>query len=90
MQVCYYRYTAVSPCFLYFKSTTGEDVNYAEYKDPHLVANLLKIYLRELPDPLLTYALYPRFVEAASMFLYPYSSAFPCLYFSVFLLIVHS
>jgi hypothetical protein len=37
-----------------------------EYKDPHLVANLLKTWLRDLPDPLLTYQLYPKFVEAAS------------------------
>ena len=26
-----------------------------EYKDPHVVAGALKSYLRELPEPLLTY-----------------------------------
>lgn len=45
----------------------GEEVNYTEYKDPHLVANLLKLYLRDLPDPLFTFKLYPQFIDAASM-----------------------
>lgn len=33
--------------------------------DPHTVAGCLKSYLRELPEPLLTYALYPEWIAAA-------------------------
>lgn len=33
-------------------------------KSPHLAANLLKLYLRELPDPLFTTPLYKRFMDA--------------------------
>ena len=32
----------------------------------HAVASLLKLYLRELPEPLLTYDLYPDFIAAGS------------------------
>lgn len=32
-----------------------------------MIAALLKNYLRSLPDPLLTYKLYPRFIEVAAM-----------------------
>lgn len=35
--------------------------------DPHTVAGALKQYLRELPEPLLTYALYDEFMQAASL-----------------------
>lgn len=59
-------YNLILIIFLYL----GDDVNYAECQDPHLVATLLKTYLRELPDPLMTFALYPRFVEAASSFIF--------------------
>lgn len=41
--------------------------NLPDCQDPHVIAALLKSYLRSLPDPLLTYALYPRFVEVAAM-----------------------
>lgn len=37
----------------------------AEYQDVHVIAGVLKSYLRGLPDPLLTYRLYSNFVEAA-------------------------
>uniref|UniRef100_A0A182JJI2 Uncharacterized protein n=1 Tax=Anopheles atroparvus TaxID=41427 RepID=A0A182JJI2_ANOAO len=36
-----------------------------KYCDPHVVAGVLKNYLRSLPDPLLTYEFYPKFVQAA-------------------------
>ncbi|KAH3757005.1 Rho GTPase-activating protein [Pelomyxa schiedti] len=36
-----------------------------EFNDPYAVAAVLKLYLRELPDPLLTFALYDSFMEAA-------------------------
>ncbi|RUS78107.1 hypothetical protein EGW08_014115 [Elysia chlorotica] len=35
--------------------------------DPHTVAGALKQYLRELPEPLLTYALFDEFLQAASL-----------------------
>ncbi|XP_050100558.1 uncharacterized protein LOC126581130 [Anopheles aquasalis] len=36
-----------------------------KYSDPHVVAGVLKKYLRSLPDPLLTFEFYPQFVAAA-------------------------
>ncbi|XP_054719239.1 rho GTPase-activating protein 44-like [Uloborus diversus] len=36
-----------------------------EDKDPHNVAGVLKLYLRSLPEPLLTYQFYDQFMEAA-------------------------
>ncbi|GAB0088013.1 Rho GTPase-activating protein 92B [Sergentomyia squamirostris] len=36
-----------------------------EYQDVHVIAGVLKAYLRDLPDPLLTHRLYPEFVAAA-------------------------
>ncbi|XP_019645547.1 PREDICTED: minor histocompatibility protein HA-1-like isoform X4 [Branchiostoma belcheri] len=32
---------------------------------PHDIANVLKLYIRQLPEPLLTFRLYPEFVKAA-------------------------
>lgn len=37
----------------------------AEYQDVHVIASVLKSYLRDLPDPLLTYNLYNEFVAAS-------------------------
>ena len=34
----------------------GEVVDLVEYGDPHLAATLLKMFLRELPEPLLTFS----------------------------------
>ncbi|KAH9630739.1 hypothetical protein HF086_010680 [Spodoptera exigua] len=36
-----------------------------DYRDMHVVASVLKSYLRELPEPLLTYRLYENFVNAS-------------------------
>lgn len=36
-----------------------------EYRDPHVIAGALKSYLRDLPEPLMTYALYDEWVAAA-------------------------
>ncbi|KAL6443828.1 hypothetical protein ACFW04_001706 [Cataglyphis niger] len=38
-----------------------------EYKDPHVIAGALKSYLRELPEPLLTYKLYHEWMTAAKI-----------------------
>ncbi|KAG7467970.1 hypothetical protein MATL_G00137740 [Megalops atlanticus] len=40
------------------KYNSGEAVNFAELEDVHLAAVILKTFLRELPEPLLTYQLY--------------------------------
>ncbi|NWZ62565.1 3BP1 protein, partial [Acrocephalus arundinaceus] len=37
------------------------------YSDPHAVAGALKSYLRELPQPLMTFELYDEWVEVASL-----------------------
>lgn len=40
----------------------GEQVNFFEIDDVHLAAVILKTFLRELPEPLLTYNLYDEVV----------------------------
>ncbi|XP_011179269.2 rho GTPase-activating protein 92B [Zeugodacus cucurbitae] len=35
-----------------------------EYQDPHVIGSILKLYLRELPEPLLTYKYYKDFMSA--------------------------
>lgn len=42
---------------------SGDDVELGPV-DTHTVAGLLKLYLRELPEPLLTFSLYEPFVAA--------------------------
>ncbi|XP_049764071.1 rho GTPase-activating protein 44-like isoform X1 [Schistocerca cancellata] len=38
-----------------------------EYGDPHVVAGALKCYLRELPEPLMTYKLYDEWIAASKV-----------------------
>lgn len=38
-----------------------------EYRDVHVIASVLKSYLRELPEPLLTYELYDKLIDAAKI-----------------------
>ena len=45
----------------------GEDISLADVTDPHLVAGLLKLYLREMSEPLLTYKLYNKFLMCSPM-----------------------
>ncbi|KAN0038026.1 hypothetical protein ACTA71_000198 [Dictyostelium dimigraforme] len=49
------------------KYDKGEKVDLFQEVDPHAVAGLLKLYLRELPDPLLTYEKYDNFIAAQSI-----------------------
>ncbi|XP_054157573.1 rho GTPase-activating protein 45-like [Oppia nitens] len=35
---------------------------------PNVIANVLKLYLRQLPEPLMTYRLYPEFIHIAKSF----------------------
>lgn len=48
-------------------SFSGVDVDLLQCPDPHTVASLLKLYLRELPEPLLTYELYDNFIAIADL-----------------------
>jgi len=45
---------------------TGNEVDLNACTNPHNVSNILKLYFRELPDPLLTYALYDKFISVAT------------------------
>jgi Rho GTPase-activating protein 17 len=38
-----------------------------EYQDVHVVASVLKAYLRSLPEPMLTYRFYSEFMEVAQI-----------------------
>ncbi|CAB1338249.1 unnamed protein product, partial [Coregonus sp. 'balchen'] len=46
-------------------SLDGGVVNHSEFNDPHAVAGALKSYLRELPEPLMTFELYNDWFQAA-------------------------
>jgi hypothetical protein len=43
---------------------SGEDVDLSSESDPHAVAGLLKLWFRELPDPVLTWERYSKFLVA--------------------------
>jgi hypothetical protein len=45
----------------------GEDPDLNECSDPHTVAGVLKLYLRTLPEPLMTFDLYEAFQAAAEL-----------------------
>ncbi|XP_022646905.1 rho GTPase-activating protein 45-like isoform X5 [Varroa destructor] len=45
----------------------AELVDLSDYH-PNVIANVLKLYLRQLPEPLLTYNLYPEFIAIAKEF----------------------
>jgi small GTP-binding protein len=48
------------------KFDTTDDATYVipDDTDPHAVSGLLKLYFRELPAPLLTYSLYPHWIQS--------------------------
>ncbi|KAM3850769.1 rho GTPase-activating protein 1 [Diretmus argenteus] len=46
---------------------SGETVSFTEMEDVHLAAVILKTFLRELPEPLLTFALYNDIVNFSSV-----------------------
>jgi hypothetical protein len=46
----------------------GENINWYNHT-PTVVGDLLKQYLTDLPEPVLTYQLFPQFVQAASKYL---------------------
>lgn len=49
------------------KYNSGESVNFREMEDVHLAAVILKTFLRELPEPLLTYQLYNDIINISSV-----------------------
>nr|XP_033784042.1 rho GTPase-activating protein 1 isoform X2 [Geotrypetes seraphini] len=49
------------------KYNMGVPVNFQEYEDVHLPAVILKTFLRELPEPLLTFKLYNDFVNFSNV-----------------------
>ncbi|XP_031607963.1 rho GTPase-activating protein 1 isoform X2 [Oreochromis aureus] len=57
--------TLVKEVLLRYNS--GATVNFREMEDVHLAAVILKTFLRELPEPLLTYQLYNDIVNFASV-----------------------
>lgn len=48
--------------------TAGEktDISVNAYEDINIITGALKLYLRDLPVPIISYDAYPRFIEAAS------------------------
>jgi len=45
----------------------GEEVEYSTISDPHVISGILKLYLRELSEPLLTFRLYDEFIMCNSL-----------------------
>jgi hypothetical protein len=43
------------------------DVDFSNIDNPHLVSGILKLFLRELPEPLLTFAKYDEFMRAGKI-----------------------
>lgn len=66
--------TWASPCLSFLclpplsLLTDGEktDISGTAYEDINIITGALKLYLRDLPVPVITYDAYPRFIEAAS------------------------
>jgi hypothetical protein len=63
----------------YFADLEAVDLDAPEWSgDIHIVTSVLKMWLRDLPDPLLTYNLHQGFIEASSSLLL-YLASFPVL-----------
>uniref|UniRef100_A0A8C3NLQ6 Uncharacterized protein n=1 Tax=Geospiza parvula TaxID=87175 RepID=A0A8C3NLQ6_GEOPR len=62
-----FRLAAGASVLRKLKSSLASGSNALEefYSDPHAVAGALKSYLRELPQPLMTFELYDEWVKAA-------------------------
>lgn len=67
-----------------FVCFVGATVNFREIEDVHLAAVILKTFLRELPEPLLTYQLYNDIVNFTCMFKQPVLFLFLLLKFVEF------
>ncbi|XP_071407846.1 SH3 domain-binding protein 1 isoform X2 [Pithys albifrons albifrons] len=64
-----FRLAAGASVLRKLKSSLASGSNALEefYSDPHAVAGALKSYLRELPQPLMTFELYDKWVKVASL-----------------------
>lgn len=51
-----------------FSPTDGDkaDISASAYADINIIAGALKLYLRDLPIPVITFELYTKFIQAAS------------------------
>lgn len=51
-----------------FSSTDGDkaDISASAYADINIIAGALKLYLRDLPIPVITFDLYSKFIQSAS------------------------
>lgn len=58
---------------MYSCDFAGKAVNFDEYGDPHIPAGILKTFLRELPDPLLTFESYQPILRITSEFTATYT-----------------
>jgi len=45
------------------RADQGLETLYSPTADPHCVAGVLKLWIREMPEPLLSYQLYERFLQ---------------------------
>ncbi|KNC69511.1 hypothetical protein SARC_17981, partial [Sphaeroforma arctica JP610] len=45
-----------------YKLDQGVNVDFDQEENPHNVAGLIKLYLRELPEPLMTWDMYDPFI----------------------------
>lgn len=63
-----YRLSGAAPTIANWKKLfdKGEKVDLALEPDPHAVAGLMKLFLRELPEPILTFPKYDDFIAAIS------------------------
>lgn len=54
--------------FFFFSSADGEkaDISANAYPDINTITGALKLYLRDLPIPVITYDVYSKFILAAS------------------------
>ena len=58
------HYSTIIEKIKYFKLPyLGDKVEFREYSDVHLAAVLIKLFLRELPEPLLTFEAYDTITE---------------------------
>lgn len=48
----------------------GEDVDLSTCTSPHCISSLLKMYFRELPEPLFTFEFYDMFIAAQCLLLF--------------------
>lgn len=91
MSESHFKYPSLfqlSQRFLFFSlsaSRVGESVNFREMEDVHLAAVILKTFLRELPEPLLTYQLYNDIINISCKFVFFFSS-FCLLWFTKYVL----